>query len=132
MIHIKTDDYISLSIKELRAKVVDNFKKYRGSKVINKDKNITVEFGNARKLSFGGAMYSKKAAVSEKLEEIVLNAKFLNFSNAKAKDKKDIVGFINFKTKVHIDGKPNYVRFNVRIASNGKFYYSHEITIKKE
>lgn len=132
-IKVYTADYKKLSVYELRKRVELIFnKKFKGKTALNIDKNITILFGNPRKLALGGAMYSKKATVVEVLDKVIRNGKFLNFGKPKLKDKKQIVGFLNFKTKVYIDDLPHFVRFNVRIATNGKFYYSHEIIIKKE
>ena len=124
----------STSLAELKLQV----KKYyndvlHGTSVVNKDKGITVTFssvGRNHVLYARNAGFEKLVAIF-KLPEIVSTATFLNFKNADENDHHSVVGYMNFKSMVSINGKAFQFRMVVRISTNGKFYYDHSVWVKK-
>lgn len=107
--------------------------KLHGLKVTNIDKGITVLFssvGRNHVLYARNAGFEKLIAIY-KLPEIVKNAKFTNFKNPDARDAKNIIGFMNFKCPVKINGVMQYFRIVVRISTDGKFFYDHSVRVKK-
>jgi hypothetical protein len=107
--------------------------KLHGLKVINMDKGITALFssvGRNHVLYARNAGFEKLIAIF-KLPEIVQNAKFTNFKNPDARDAKNVIGFMNFKCPVKINGVMQYFRVVVRISTDGKFFYDHSVKVKK-
>ena len=105
----------------------------KGTTVINRDKGITVIFSNvgrnhvlyARKVGF-----EKLVAVFQ-LSEMVVNAVFTNFKGPDDDDFSNIIGYMNFKAKVNINGVTQAFRIVVRISKEGKFFYDHSVKVKK-
>ncbi len=123
----------SLAKLKLRAKQFYN-EKLHGKSVVNKDKGITVEFssvGRNHVLYARNAGFEKLIAIF-KLPEIVANAKFTNFKNPDQRDPAQVVGFMNFKCTVKINGKAQYFRVVVRLSKAGKFFYDHSVRINKK
>jgi hypothetical protein len=117
-----------------RKKVAEYYNKHiEGKVVVNKDINIPIQFTKIgqSKIAYGEAIYRKKVAILQCLPEIIRNAKYNNYGNRKPQDAKKIIGYLNFKAKVLIDGKVENIRIAVRFQSNGKFYYNHEVNIIK-
>ena len=118
-----------------RAKAIRDFyaENLYGKSVINKDLGVTIHFNSIGKneLSYGRALYAKKVAVLKCLLELMEVAEYNNFGRKKDVDKETVLGYLNFKAKVIIDGKQENVRINVLLKKNGKAYYNHEINIKK-
>ncbi|MCL2417142.1 MAG: hypothetical protein FWD02_04320 [Bacteroidales bacterium] len=50
----------------------------------------------------------------------------------KPNDKTNVVGFMNFKGKVRINGTIQNVRLSVMLRTDGKFFYNHEVNIIPE
>lgn len=124
----------SLKSVELRRVIFEYIKKnFSGLEVINDDIKIkvTVSTRGLRKSSFGEAMYSKKAVVLYVLPDLIKYAKYNNFGKRKEQDNKDVLGYLNFKSKCEIDGKVEHLRLSVRFQKGGKFYYNIEVN-KKE
>ena len=60
-------------------------------------------------------MYSAKAPVIEHLETIIENSTYNNFGERKKNDPPNVIGYLNFKFKVIIDGKKRHVRISLRL-----------------
>jgi hypothetical protein len=41
-----------------------------------------------------------------------------------------VIGYLNFKAKVRIDGKLEHVHLIIRVRNTGKFHYSMEVNKK--
>jgi len=108
-------------------------KNLQGKSVVNKHLGIRIRFtGVGRdKVTFGGAIHKKKVAVLQCLLELLEVAELNNFGRRKEKDKQNVLGYLNFKAKVKIDGVLEHIRIAVILKSDGKVYYNHEINIKK-
>jgi len=104
----------------------------QGKTVINQHLQMPIFFGAVGKseLSYGRALYAKKAAVVQRLETLMEVAEYSNFGERKPTDKPSVHGYFNFKAKVFIDGKLEHVRVSV-LFKNNKAYYNHEINIIK-
>jgi len=90
----------SFSISQLREYVYNTYhEKFIGKCVTNEHLGIQICFINdgARKIAYGGALYSKKACLIEVLHTMIKKAKFNNWGNRKTTDKNTVVGYLNFK-----------------------------------
>jgi hypothetical protein len=107
------------------------YKSYSGKKVINTDKQIEVKFigDGARKISHGGNIYAKKVALLEHLESIITEMIYNNFGEAKRTDKITVLGYLNFKISVRINGKTEKLRIAIQLRNDGSFYYNHEVNM---
>jgi hypothetical protein len=105
----------------------------QGKSVVNKHLGFRIYFTSwgKGKLSLG-SVHTKKVAVLQCLSKLLEVAEFNNFGNRKEKDSMAVLGYLNFKAKVKIDGKTENVRIAVIIKTDGKIYYSHEINKKIE
>ena len=112
-IKISTDAFKKMSVTELRAFTLKYYNSnLKGKKLAIKKVLKTVEFtsGAGKKIAKGGTMYKEKTAVVEKLETIIKNSTYNNWGNRKVTDSEDILGYLNFKSKIVIDGEKKHVR----------------------
>lgn len=126
-------EWKSLKGYQLRNLVFDTIKnKYAGSEVINKDFGIPIKItvSSGRKTAKGESIYSKKAAAVLILPEIIQNAKYNNWGDAKPTDGANVKGFLNFKCKCRIDGRLEVIRLAVQFQKGGKYYYNIEVNKK--
>ncbi|MDR0619289.1 MAG: hypothetical protein LBG17_05270 [Bacteroidales bacterium] len=81
-------------------------------------------------------MNTVKASVIKVLDVLVRNAAYNNWGNRKDTDPKNVVGFLNFKASVYINGKKECVRIAVRMTKEGIGYvypyYSVEVNKKRK
>jgi hypothetical protein len=129
----KTTLWEELSKDELREKAKEYYKKHlQGKTVTNKDKNIDVQFTSdgLGKIYRGATINAEKASIVQILDELVENAEYNNFGERKETDKKNILGFLNFKAKAKIGNKTCNVRISVKCKTDGNTYYSHNINKK--
>ena len=131
MIIINSNNYSKLQGEEKRKIAIYLYRNFSAKKIVNKDKQITVEFigDGARKIAYGGNIYAKKVAILEHLPEIIKAMLYNNFGKAKKSDKTTVLGYLNFKIKVKIDGKNENLRIAIQLRNNGKFYYNHEVNM---
>ncbi len=123
----------NVKTKDLRNAVVKYFQEhYKNKEVFNKDIGITIKISikSGRKTAYGEAMYPKKAELVRILPELIEIAEYNNFGNRKPTDSKDIIGYLNFKSKCYLDGKLEHVRIAVQFQRGGKFYYNIEVNRK--
>lgn len=123
----------NLKTSERRDAVIKYFQEhYRKKTVLNKDTGLTIMISikSGRKTAYGEAMYPKKAELIRILPELIEIAEYNNFGNRKPEDSKDILGYLNFKSKCYLDGKPEHVRIAVQFQKGGKFYYNIEVNKK--
>ncbi len=78
----------------------------QGKSVVNKDLGMTIHFTSIGRceLAYGRALHAKKVAVIKCLEKLPEVAEYNNFGERKESGKQNIIGFLNFKAKVEIDG----------------------------
>ncbi len=123
-----------LTHKDLREYVKNEYTKHiQGKIIVNKHIGLTIYFGSDGKneLSYGRAIYAKKAALVQCLPQLLEVAEYNNFGPRKVTDEKNVFGYANFKAKVKINNIIEHVRITVRVKANGKAYYCHEINIIK-
>jgi len=120
---------------ETRSLLFEEFRTvYQNKKtVVNKHLGIRIWFNRdgGKKLSFGGKIYPKKASVLSVLDEVLENAVYNNFGSPKTRDKYTVIGYLNFKAKILIDGISEYLHLVIQIRRDGYYYYSHEINKKR-
>jgi hypothetical protein len=130
---VSTEKWSGMSAFETRKKVFDYYNlHYPGNKKIrNKSLNILVSFDRigAKKTSIGGHIYPKKACLIEVLNGLIRCAEYNNFGERKPTDAPNVVGFLNFKAKVCIDGKIEHVHLVLVLRNDGSFHYSMEINV---
>jgi hypothetical protein len=105
-------------------------KNIQGCSVVNEHLGITVSFTSVGKgkIAYGGkTLYTKKVAVVQCLLELMRVAEYNNFGVRKSDDKSNVVGFMNFKGRVRINGKIETVRLSVMLRTDGKFFYNQEV-----
>ncbi len=104
----------------------------QGQEVFNKDLKIWIKFTSLGKgkVAYGGRKTPAKMAVLQGIKSILEVAEYNNFGPRKAKDPKNIVGYLNFKAKVRINGKIENLRIAIILRQDGKFYYNHEVNMK--
>ena len=123
-----------LTKMELRHYVLEYYKKnLKGKTVVNKDTGITIHFSmtSGRKTAMGEAMYQKKAEMVRILPDIVKHAIYNNFGKRKPDESDDIIGYLNFKGRCILDGKPQNVRIAIQFQKTAKFYYNIEVNMIK-
>ena len=106
----------------------------QGKSVVNQclGHRITLSAQGKNKITNGGAIYNKKAAVLLILPDLLRYAVYSNFGQRKPTDPTNLIGYFNFKAKCKIDGKVEYVRIAVLVYKDGKIYFNHEINIIRQ
>jgi hypothetical protein len=118
---------------ELRKLVLEWYRSnLTGKKVINQCLGIPILFSHTggKKLAMGGAIYLHKAELVRVLPAILEHADYCNWGDRKEKDSVMVIGYLNFKCKVKINGINKHLRIAVRMQKDGKLYWNHEINIK--
>ena len=111
-----TDRFKKMKVSELRTFTMKYYNLYlKGdSATIEKYVKEVVFINTAgRKIAYGEAMYSAKAAVIAHLKTLIKNSTYNNWGDRKASDGKDVLGYLNFKSKITIDGKKRHVRISL-------------------
>ena len=114
---------------QLRKIVFEKLKSYKGLVIENHDLKIkiTLSVTGFRKMTKGGSMYSKKAALAFCILDLVKYAEYNNFGDRKPTDNKEVIGYLNFKAKCLINGNKENLRLVVQFQKDGKFYYNIEV-----
>ncbi|MCL2414997.1 MAG: hypothetical protein FWC94_07120 [Bacteroidales bacterium] len=132
---VSTENWKNMPIKAFHEKVSNYYRMhYQGKcRIINQHLGIAVEFdrSGANKTSHGGHLYAKKACLLEVLDKVIRYAEYSNWGERKITDSPTVIGYLNFKVKVKIDGKIEHVHLIIRVTNNGKFHYSMEVNIWK-
>ena len=132
---INTLAFKRMKVTELREFTLEFYKLFLKGKKKEIEKHLkevvfTSEGG--RKIAYGEAMYSAKAAVIECLGTLIKNSTYNNWGDRKPQDNEDILGYLNFKSKITIDGKKRHVRIAISVDKDRKFKFkSYDIGKKK-
>ena len=113
---IDTARFKKMKVSELRTFTMKYYNLYlKGdSATIEKYVKEVVFINTAgRKIAYGEAMYSAKAAVIAHLKTLIKNSTYNNWGERKASDGKDVLGYLNFKSKITIDNKKRHVRISL-------------------
>ena len=116
---VSTERFKQMKVSELRAFTLDYYLSHlKGKKVAIKNhlKEVVFTTKAGRKIAKGEAMYSEKAAVIEHLEELIKNSTYNNWGSRKETDSPNILGFLNFKSKLTIDGEKRHVRIAISLT----------------
>ena len=116
-----TDRFKKMKVSELRTFTMKYYNLYlKGdSATIEKYVKEVVFINTAgRKIAYGEAMYSAKAAVIAHLKTLIKNSTYNNWGDRKASDGKDVLGYLNFKSKITIDNKKRHVRISLVVYKN--------------
>ena len=116
---VSTERFKKMKVSELRAFTLDYYLSHlKGKKVVIKNhlKEVIFTTKAGRKIAKGEAMYSEKAAVIEHLEELIKNSTYNNWGSRKETDSPNILGFLNFKSKLTIDGEKRHVRIAISLT----------------
>ena len=99
-------DFKDMSNKQLRDWCKNHYENYIGSTVKNDNIGIVIEFKRRgrKKTSHGSYMSKKKASVVKILKDVLQCAVYSNWGDRKATDPEDVIGYLNFKCKVRVDG----------------------------
>lgn len=131
---VSSEYFKKMSVSELRKFTLDYYNQHlKGKKVAIKNhlKEVSFTANGGKKLHT--PMYSAKALVIEHLENLIKNSTYNNFGTRKSTDSKDILGYLNFKAKLSIDGKKKHVRISVILDSQRKTKFkSFDLGAKKE
>ena len=132
---INTLAFKRMKVTELREFTLEFYRLFLKGKKKEIEKHLkevifTSEGG--RKIAYGEAMYSAKAAVIECLDTLIKNSTYNNWGDRKPQDNEDILGYLNFKSKITIDGKKRHVRIAISVDKDRNFKFkSYDIGKKK-
>ena len=113
---IDTTRFKKMKVNELREFTLKYYNLYLKGEKENVEKHLkevifTTKAG--RKIAYGEAMYSAKAAVIAHLKTLIKNSTYNNWGDRKAQDNPNILGYLNFKSKITIDGQKRHLRISV-------------------
>lgn len=120
-IETSTEKFRKMTVSELRKFTLDYYNenlKGKSIEIKNSLKKVLFTTPAGRKIAKGGAMYKEKAVIVERLEEIIKHSTYNNWGEAKDSDSKDVLGFLNFKSKITIDGEKRHVRISIELHKN--------------
>ena len=101
---INTLAFKKMKVTELREFTLEFYRLFLKGKKKEIEKHLkevvfTSEGG--RKIAYGEAMYSAKAAVIEHLDTLIKNSTYNNWGDRKPQDNEDILGYLNFKSNYY-------------------------------
>ena len=132
---INTLAFKKMKVTELREFTLEFYRLFLKGKKKEIEKHLkevvfTSEGG--RKIAYGEAMYSAKAAVIEHLDTLIKNSTYNNWGDRKTSDNEEILGYLNFKSKITIDGKKRHVRIAISVDKDRNMKFkSYDIGKKK-
>ena len=115
---ISTDQFKHFKAKDLRNFLLvyyNTFLKGKKLAIGNSLKSVKLVSSSGRKIAHGGPIYAAKAAVINHFEEVVENSTYNNWGDRKKSDSKDLLGYLNFKSKVLIDNEKRHVRITIAV-----------------
>lgn len=122
-IAVDTDNFKNMTVSELRKFTLDYYNTYlKGKKATIEKvlKEVVFTTQGGRKIAKGGNMYTEKAAVVEHLETLIKNSTYNNWGERKPKDAPNVLGYMNFKAKLIIDGEKRHVRIAIVLKEKGE------------
>lgn len=122
-INTSTDAFKSMSVRELRNYTLKYYNEHLRGKSVEIEKHLKeVVFTNTagKKIAKGEAMYSEKATIIEYLEELIKKSSYNNWGQRKSTDNSEVLGYLNFKSKITIDNVKRHVRISLIVYKNRK------------
>ena len=124
---VSTERFKKMSVPELREYTLEYYLENYGGKSISKnffkEDNIQIEFFNTAGKKLQKPIYKEKVAVLEHLESLIKNSTYNNWGNRKESSPPNIIGYLNFKAKVTIDGEKRHVRISIAVDEKRKFRF---------
>ena len=124
---VSTERFKQMSVPELREYTLEYYlENYGGrslSKKFFKEEDIHIEFFNTAGKKLQKPIYKEKVAVLEHLESLIKNSTYNNWGNRKESSPPNIIGYLNFKAKVTIDGEKRHVRISIAVDRDRKFRF---------
>ena len=124
---VSTERFKQMSVPELREYTLEYYLENYGGKSISKnffkEDNIQIEFFNTAGKKLQKPIYKEKVAVLEHLESLIKNSTYNNWGNRKESSPPNIIGYLNFKAKVTIDGEKRHVRISIAVDRDRKFRF---------
>ena len=120
---VSTERFKKMKVSELRAFTLRYYNLFlKGNSVTIERYLKEVVFTNkaGRKIALGEAMYSAKASVISHLKTLIKNSTYNNWGDRKNSDGKDVLGYLNFKSKLTIDGEKRHVRISLVVYRDRK------------
>ena len=120
---VKTEQELKQSIKAFYKQNI------QGQTITNKDVGIKIRFTSdgLGKISEARRIGRINAAAVQILMSMLENAEYSNMGQRKPTDKENVLGYLNFKAKVKIDGKVCHFRMAVKLKTDMKAYYNHTV-----
>lgn len=118
-IEVSSEAFKKMNVSELKKFTLDFYNKnLKGKKteIENHLKEVVFVANAGRKIL--QPIYSEKVAILDKLEYLIKNSTYNNFGAKKETDTKDVLGYLNFKSKVTIDGVKRHVRISIVLDKN--------------
>ncbi|PSG90868.1 zincin-like metallopeptidase domain-containing protein [Aurantibacter aestuarii] len=134
-LNFSTEDFKKMTVSELREFLKTYYETHlKGKKIPASNFLKNIEFVSKAKGKLLKPIYSEKVVVVKKIEELIKSSTYNNFGNPKPTDKKDVLGYLNFKSKVVIDNKQRHVRISIVLYKNRETHFkTYEIgKTKKE
>ena len=124
---VSTERFKKMSVPELREYTLEYYLENYGGKSISKnffkEDNIHIEFFNTAGKKLQKPIYKEKVAILEHLESLIKNSTYNNWGNRKESSPPNIIGYLNFKAKVTIDGEKRHVRISIAVDEKRKFRF---------
>ena len=124
---VSTERFKKMSVPELREYTLEYYLENYGGKSISKnffkEDNIQIEFFNTAGKKLQKPIYKEKVDVLEHLESLIKNSTYNNWGNRKESSPPNIIGYLNFKAKVTIDGEKRHVRISIAVDEKRKFRF---------
>lgn len=126
--------YVPLKTGDIKRLMVEYFtENLAGKSVVNIHKGITIVLSksglrhvvHARRLGFYKLLGIKV------LDQMLIHAKYTNFSEPDADDSEGILGYMNFTATAKIGTSLHTFRLVVRMTTAGKFYYDHATKLRQ-
>ena len=120
---VSTERFKQMKVSELRAftlRYYNLFLKGDSETIERHLKEVVFTNKAGRKIALGEAMYSAKATVIAHLKTLIKNSTYNNWGDRKGSDGKDVLGYLNFKSKLTIDGEKRHVRISLVVYRDRK------------
>lgn len=122
-ISISTDALKEMKVSDLRKFTLEyynHFLKGDHTAIKNSLKKVDFVTNAGKKIARGGAMYSEKAAVMEQLKNLIEKSTYNNWGEKKNEKDNILLGYLNFKSKLVINGEQRHVRISIALKKDGK------------
>ncbi len=113
------------------AKLMHDFYKsnLQGKSIVNKHIGLHICFTSEGigKLTQHRKIGDVNAAALKVIDKMLEYAEYSNFGQRKPEDKQNVIGYLNFKGIVIIEGTKRHFRIAVKLKPDMKAYYNHTV-----